>query len=184
MNDWLVGVAEFFISGGFFQGVGDDPARLAHQLETLYHEEWDEQPSASDDHIEQMLLCYDEDRAYYETLDADAAKGNAVYEAVLAALCAISLGELTVSDCVEEWSSTGEEAVITARLNSRDITIAVTASDGRIDLGFFSQLQAICRSLGTRIPKLMILEDFFLAVMLNDDEIERIERRPNWAFDV
>src|SRR5437868_2921829 len=103
---WLLESVRFFRQLGFFARHSALPDEaLARMLDASHREEWGVPLDGAGDLADLQLLKWDEDRVWWEDIEADICDGNQVYIEVLQAWSRISRGAFLPARIQERWES-------------------------------------------------------------------------------
>jgi hypothetical protein len=166
---------------GFF--AGEEPAAAAKRA-------WDgykEQSEGEELHVgtlfdELELLEFDEDRAWWGDIEADALQGNDVYAQTLHAWGRISRGAFRPRGLEERWSGPESEATVRFEHHGRPREVRAEFLDGWIDLCVLPQLNRLIASSGKRFEVFAPFDQTAFVVVLTRRERERLERDRGWEF--
>src|SRR5262245_28210135 len=105
-TQWLTEAIPFFRSLEFFGAQAQmSDAELVQWLAHRHREEWRRPFDISDSLADLHLLRFDQDRVWWEDIEADVCEGNNVYQRVLLEWARISRGCFSPTNIEERWDS-------------------------------------------------------------------------------
>ena len=117
-GDWFRETVRFYRQIGFFEehkALSEND--LVETLRRFMREAYYEPPDPSSRFADPEVMRLDDDRVWWEDLEADVCAENEVYSEVLTRLAGISRGALTVVDVGERWES--DEGPITVEFTAK-----------------------------------------------------------------
>src|SRR5205809_2992968 len=117
-TNWFRESVRFYLGLGFFEehrNLSDND--LVTTLELLLRESYLEGPTPSSRLADLEIMRLDDDRVWWEDIEADVGMGNDVYVQLLQDLSRISRGSFDAHDITESWES--EEGPITVTFTAK-----------------------------------------------------------------
>lgn len=113
---------------GFFGDAGRDDDEVARRVLQALRDEWGDEPSAARPaDADRIVLLLDERRVLSRDCECDPFPGNRVYESWVRDLCAVSRGELRLSEVEETWvaepNQTERPVVVKVRANGKELLL-------------------------------------------------------------
>ena len=173
-EDWFRGAVQFYRQLGFFEEHKDLPeADLVATLHQFMDEAYDEGPDQSR-RADPEVMRLDEDRVWWDDLEADVCAENEVYTEVLPRIAAISRGALRVEDIAERWDSDSGPVTVEFTANGTKRTIHPEYQDDWIAPNFLEEVARLLEGTPYRYYSWNTQgQDLFL-VVLTTEEANRI----------
>ena len=157
-------------------------AALAAKVEAGIADVWGDTLEPDDPLLDLIVAQEDQQRVWWQDLEADVLDGNDVYVETLQGLAAISQGAFEPEDIREDWASGEGPATITFSLGGAAHEITPAYLEDWIDPGILVPINELIASAGWRFELYKSFDQTALVMALTDAERQGLEAR-GWCFE-
>jgi hypothetical protein len=175
-------VAELRAIGFFADRSGLDDAALAADVEAGIADVWGDTLEPDDPLLDLIVAAEDQQRVWWQDLEADVTDGNDVYVRTLQEWAAISQDAFQPSGITENWASGEGPVSITLSLGGEPHEIAAAYLEDWIDPGILAPINKLIAASGRRFELYKSFDQTAFVMALTDLERVALEAR-GWCFE-
>jgi len=182
---WLrEGAAYYRRLGWFAEWIDLSEEQLLRKVIELLEEEGNTRPDPTDQSADVSLMALDDERVWWNDLEADVCRENQVYVELVEALGRISRGAIIVADVTERWD--GEEGPITVEFtaNGARQTVHPRYQDDWITEEAFLAFERLLRPTPYGLYTWDTQGQDYFCVVLREDEARLIRKQRGVALSL
>ena len=170
-------------AAGLFADPSVSVADLATQIDETIATEWGADLPSDDPLRDLVVASEDHDRVWWGDLEADVARDNDVYAALIQALAMISVGAFQpTSDIDETWAGDEGPVTITYTLDGRPQRLEPAYLEDWIDPMILGPINASIAASGRRFDLFKAFDQGAFVIALTPAERTALEAR-SWCFE-
>jgi len=157
-------------------------AALAAEVEAGITDVWGDTLEPGDPLLDLIVAQEDQQRVWWQDLEADVLDGNDVYVETLQGLAAISQGAFEPEGVRESWASGEGPVTVTFSLGEDSQEITPAYLEDWIDPGILVRINELIAPAGRRFELYKAIDQTAFVMALTDAERQGLEAR-GWCFE-
>jgi hypothetical protein len=167
----------------FFASRTETDAALAVSIDEQSIAEFGTKPEPEDPISELVVAGVDDDRVWWDDLEADVDPSNKVYESTLEAWAGISDGAFAPTGIVETWASPTGPVTVSFTLGGKTETLKPAYLEDWIDPMILTRINALIAPGGRQFELYRAFDQTLFLTALTAAEKRTLERDRGWCFE-
>jgi hypothetical protein len=168
---------------GFFAGRTESDAALAATIDEQSIAEFGTAPDPDNPISDLVVAGVDDQRVWWNDLEADVGPSNNVYASTLDAWSAISVGAFAPTAVQETWASSSGPITVAFTLEGKRETLKPSYLEDWIDPAILTRINALIEPTGRQFELYRAFDQTLFLTALTAEEKRALERDRGWCFE-